>query len=203
MLVSDKSEFYGLRCLQLQQNCPSVGNRGPILRSLRKNSYKTQLRDGTGQELRLGLCCQVSHPARHPRVKFVFVESERHQGVDVEQISHGKVDRISSTSLLVRIGAFGPAVSTGKPVMGSLMMRTFLERFLRGVRTIRPPSTLASSGSPGRSPSLLRMRLGRTTWPFVESLVSMVRQSYPVVPAEATRLFLSRCIVVPQGKLPR
>jgi hypothetical protein len=40
------------------------------------------------------------------------------------------------------------------------------------------PSSSASNVSPGRSPSFARNRLGNTTCPLVEILVSMVRQSY-------------------------
>jgi hypothetical protein len=50
----------------------------------------------------------------------------------------------------------------------------FRGRVLRGVNTIRSPSTLASRGSPARRPSFRRMALGRTTWPLVESLICMV-----------------------------
>src|ERR1700688_4392822 len=70
--------------------------------------------------------------------------------------------------------------------MGSTTILTFRERTLRGVNTMRPPSTFASSGSPVRRPSLRRIGPGRTTWPFVETLVSMVRQSYPNLSPVAT-----------------
>jgi hypothetical protein len=62
--------------------------------------------------------------------------------------------------------------------MESMMILGFLRRARRGVKTMRPASALTSSGSPGRRPSLRRRGPGKTTWPFVESLVSMVRQSY-------------------------
>ena len=58
------------------------------------------------------------------------------------------------------------------------MIRAFRGRTFRGVRTIWWPSTLASSESPGCSPSLRRILLGTTTWPLVETVVSMVRLSY-------------------------
>jgi len=48
----------------------------------------------------------------------------------------------------------------------------------RGRKTIASPSRLTSSASPGRKPSLCRNGLGNTTCPLLETLVSMVRQSY-------------------------
>src|SRR5207302_4831710 len=44
--------------------------------------------------------------------------------------------------------------------MGSTRILTFRERVLRGVKTMRPPSTFASSGSPVRRPSLRRIGPG-------------------------------------------
>ena len=90
----------------------------------------------------------------------------------------GKSARISRTSALVSLGALGPAVRTGNPVTGSRMIRAFRERTFRGVRTICCPSTLASSESPGCSPSLRRILLGTTTCPLVETVVIMVRLPY-------------------------
>jgi hypothetical protein len=47
------------------------------------------------------------------RSKFVLQETARCQGVEVEKKPSGKVDKISCTCLLVRVGAFGPALRTG------------------------------------------------------------------------------------------
>lgn len=49
---------------------------------------------------------------------------------------------------------------------------------MRGVNTILPSSILASSGSPARISRRRRSGPGRTTCPFVETLVCMVRRSY-------------------------
>jgi hypothetical protein len=40
------------------------------------------------------------------------------QSIDVEQKDHGKFTKISSTSLLLNVGAFGPALRAGSPVTG-------------------------------------------------------------------------------------
>src|ERR1700691_2458671 len=119
-----------------------------------------------------------SDPRGHSRMELVTVESKCHQRVHIKQVNHGKLLRISSTSLLVRVGAFAPALRTGNPVIGSLTILTRRPRFLRGVKTIRPSSILASSGSPARMSSRRRNGPGSTTWPLVETVVSMVRQSY-------------------------
>jgi|SRR5216684_5637083 len=49
----------------------------------------------------------------------------RHQDVYVEQISHGKSERISATSSLAKTGAFLPALNIGRPVSGSLTSHRF------------------------------------------------------------------------------
>jgi hypothetical protein len=126
------------------------------------------------------------NPATNPRVKFVLHETQCNQRIYVQEILHGKFDRISSTSLLVKMGASGPAVRTGSPVIESTMILGFLPRVRRGVKTMLPSSVRTSSGSPGRSPSLRRRGPGKTTWPFVEILVCMVRQSYLSCPLSAT-----------------
>jgi hypothetical protein len=123
----------------------------------------------------------LCYPVADSLVKFVLEEPERQESIYIEQIPHGNSDKISATCLLVKTGASGPPLRTGRPVMGSRRIFTSCERVLRGVNTIRPPSTLASSWSPVRSPSLRRIGLGRTTWPLVETLVCTVRQSYHIL----------------------
>jgi hypothetical protein len=53
------------------------------------------------------------------RSKFVFQETAGDQGVDVQKKPHRKVDEISCTFLLVRVGAFGPALRAGRLVIES------------------------------------------------------------------------------------
>jgi hypothetical protein len=114
-------------------------------------------------------------------MEFVINEPESDESIHIEQVDHGKFVRISSTSLLLNMGAFGPALKAGSPVTGSVTNLTRWERFLRGVNTIRPSSILASRGSPGRISSRRRSGPGRTTCPLVDTLVCVVRQSYPYV----------------------
>src|SRR5690242_21479508 len=94
--------------------------------------------------------------------------SQGDQGIDVEQIDHGKVLKISSTSLLLNTGASTPALRTGSPVRGSVTILPARDRLRRGVSTMRPSSILASSGSPGRIPNRRRIGPGRTTGPWEE-----------------------------------
>jgi hypothetical protein len=96
----------------------------------------------------------------------MFEESQSHQSIYIEQIYHGKLAKISWTSLLLKTGASGSALRTGSPVVESVTILTLCGRCLRGVKTIRPASMLASSGSPSRIPSLRRRGPGRTTCPF-------------------------------------
>ncbi len=67
-------------------------------------------------------------------------EPKREERIDVEQVSHGKSLSNSATWSLVRIGASGPALRTGMPVIGSETTRAFLWRFLRGTKTMRSSS---------------------------------------------------------------
>lgn len=53
-------------------------------------------------------------------MKLMLNDAQRNQSIYIEQISHGKSVRISATSLLVKMGASGPALSAGNPVMGSI-----------------------------------------------------------------------------------
>src|SRR6516162_2290796 len=106
-------------------------------------------------------------------MEFVIHKPEGDESVHVEQVNHGKFAKISSTSLLLNVGAFGPALRAGSPVTGSVTSLTRFGRFRRGVNTILPPSISASSGSPGRISSRRRSGPGRTTCPLVETLVCM------------------------------
>src|SRR5690348_9892601 len=118
------------------------------------------------------------HPGSNTTVEFVIDEAQSDQRIHIEQVDHGKFAKISSTSLLLIAGAFGPALKAGSPVTGSVTIFIRCGRFLRGVSTIRPPSMCASRGSPGLISSRRRSGPGKTTCPLVETLVCMVRQSY-------------------------
>ena len=54
------------------------------------------------------------------------------ESIHVEQVFHGKLARISSTSLLRIRGASCPALRTGRPVTGSAIILTCCGRFFRG-----------------------------------------------------------------------
>lgn len=92
---------------------------------------------------------------------------------------HGNSLRISRTCPPVRSGASSSALRTGSPVIGSTRIPAFRDRGLRSLNRTPPTWTLASSKSPVRSPSLLRIEAGRTIRPCFESLTFMVEPSYP------------------------
>jgi hypothetical protein len=127
-----------------------------------------------------------SKPSRYPLVKNVLVHTEREECVHIQQKSHGKSASSSSTCSVVRGGASAPASKTGQPVAGSLMIRAFRLEVFGGLKIIWSPSISTSRESPALSPRRERTWLGRTTWPFVESLVRTVRQSYPENRPKAT-----------------
>ena len=72
-------------------------------------------------------------PARiqraHAGMEFVIDEPESYQRIHVEQIDHGKFVRISSISLLLGVGAFGPEARAGSPVTRSVTNLTRCARF--------------------------------------------------------------------------
>ncbi len=72
-----------------------------------------------GQMSCLVLCLD---PSRQAIMKFVVEEAERHEGIYVEKILHGKFVRIATTSLLLNAGTFALELKTGRPVMGSVMI---------------------------------------------------------------------------------
>jgi hypothetical protein len=109
-----------------------------------------------------------------------YVEQVDHGGFIRQLPNQGKLARISFTSLLVNSGAFGPALRAGSPVTGSVTNFARCGRLLRGVRTIRPFSTLASRRSPARISSCRRSGPGSATFPLAKTLVCIVRTSYDV-----------------------
>lgn len=72
-------------------------------------------------------------------MKFVINKPKRNQGIYIEQVDHGKFAKISSTSLLLKVGAFGPALRAGSPVTGSVTSLTRRGRFLCGVKQFFHP----------------------------------------------------------------
>jgi len=187
VIVRYECELQDFSRFQPEQKCSRLRNAEAILCCLRENPNEAELCDRTGCQFGLRVGCQRPHPISHSFVKFMLKESQRDQSVHVEKIFHGKVERISSTCLLVSSGASGLAVRAGSPVRGSTTMLVLYRRDLCGVNTIRPSSVFTSSASPARRPSFRRRGPGRTTWPLVETLVSMVRQSYSVSPAGAMK----------------
>src|ERR1700693_1375771 len=94
-------------------------------------------------------------------MKFMIDEAQSDQSIHIEQVDHGKFAKISSTSLLLIVGAFGPALKAGRPVTGSVTIFIRCGLFRRGVSTILPSSIFTSRGSPGRISSRLISDLSR------------------------------------------
>src|SRR5579863_3818452 len=177
-VIGNETPTNSIAILHLKQKLARLCDRRAILLSLPEHTDKAQFGDGTSRDLRNAACAKTFHPTCYARVKLMLQNDERKETIHIQQVDHGKSASISRTAALVNLGALGPAVKTGNPVTGSRMIRALRERGFRGVRTICCPSTLASSESPGCSPSLRRILLGTTTWPFVETVVNMVRPSY-------------------------
>jgi hypothetical protein len=53
-------------------------------------------------------------------MEFVINEPEGNQSIHIKQVDHGKFAKISSTSLLLNVGACGPALRAGSLVTGSV-----------------------------------------------------------------------------------
>jgi len=177
VVVGQECKTKHIRLFHARQQAARLCNRESVRRRLRQNPYESQFRDRTSGQSQSGTGPQ---PVCYTTVEFVVNEPKRDERVYIEKVCHGKLARMSSTSLLLRTGAFGPALRTGRPVTESVTILTGCGRFFRGVSTMRPDSTFTSSGSPARMPSRRRSGPGRTTCPLVETLVCTVRQSYHI-----------------------
>src|ERR1700693_241482 len=153
LIIRNKCKLERFLDFQPRKQNTGLFNGNIVLWCLCKDPDKAKFCNRAGRDFRDTLRNQVVNPVRYSVVELVLQKAQRNERVDIQQVSHGKVARMSSTCLLVRQGASGPAVRTGRPVTGSSMMRTFRKRACLGVSTTRPPSTLASSGSPARRPS--------------------------------------------------
>ena len=132
---------------------------------LRQNTDEADLRDGTrsqGQDL------LTANPSCYTVVELITVKAQGEKGMYIEQVWQGKSARISSSSRCVKEGTdsllvLGWRVKTGNPVIASVPMTTEGRLFLR-VSTIRlsAGSTVISSESPVRRPSVRRTCPGRT-----------------------------------------
>jgi hypothetical protein len=134
---------------QPQQQVTGLRNGKSVLRCLHEDSDETKLRDRTGCQFDSSLNNRRAHPGRDSLVEFMLEEAERHKRVYIEQVSHGNSERISCTCRLVKSGASGPPLRTGRLVIRSTTILTCCLRFFRGVNMMRPACTLASSESPG------------------------------------------------------
>src|SRR5271169_483835 len=160
VMVRHECEAGNTCLLQAHQQRAGLNDGEFVSRGLHQYPHKSQLCDRAGCQGRRVL---LADPRSHAIVELVIDESERNQGVHIEQINHGKFAKISSTSLLVKVGASGPALKAGSPVAGSVTILTRWGRFLAGVNTIRPASMLASRASPALIPSRRRRGPGSTT----------------------------------------
>jgi len=134
---------------------------------LRSNPHKPQL------------CKRASHkeselPGLHPRrsaaMKRVLANAKSKQHIHIQQIrsrlAHGKFAMISAAISLVSTGAFGPKSKTGKPVSGSAIILPLNCTCSGAAITIRSPSSVACTGSPGRMPRTAQSVSGINTSPL-------------------------------------
>ena len=95
MIVGNKCELQGFFCFQAEQQGPCVPNSESILRSLRENPYEPEFCDRARHYFRNPEQNQCSYPVGDSLMKFMLKETERHQSIHIEQISHGNSDKIS------------------------------------------------------------------------------------------------------------
>ncbi len=162
LIIRNKRKTDSSRRLKLIQQLARLPNCDAVLWHLCQHSDEAQLGNRAGCQIRSGVCGQSMYPSSHPLVKFMFEESERHEGIYIEQVSHGNSNRISWTCLLLNGGASTPALRTGRPVMRSTTSVAFEKRLFRGVNTTPPACTFASKESPGCKPSRRRIATAST-----------------------------------------
>ncbi len=163
VIVREKTKAHRLSPLQAKEKLTSLDNGEAVLRNLSQHPHEPQFNERTGQQLRTRVRKLIAHPRSNSLVKLMLKHSQRHKGVYVQQMTHGKLARISSTCSLVSVGAPGPPLKTGSPVKGSAKILGFRECVRRSINTMRSPSRLTSRASPARKPSLRRIALGSTT----------------------------------------
>jgi len=99
--------------------------------------------------------------------------SEGDQCIYVEQVLHGKSASAARTwAVVTGWNPVGLRVIVS-PVTASLTKRGVPRKRPFGVSTIDPPLTRQENFVPAGSASLCRAARGSTTWPLVESVVSM------------------------------
>src|SRR5260221_11994462 len=116
--------------------------------------------------------CNRQVPGASLGMKHMARMRQRNQGVDVQEVSHGKSAKAARTSSLETLTAGGDFVIRN-PVAGSRM--SFGRSRLRGssVRMMESPSTRQSNLVPGRNWSRARACLGRTTCPLLDKVTVM------------------------------
>jgi len=129
MSVGEKLQRKGGARLQHEEQGARLGYGLVILRNLGEYADKAEFRNGAGEDFRRN----AFRPKSDSIVKLMVVMPERDQRIYVKQIFHGKNCRSSATCLLVRTGAFLPALNTGSPVIGSVTIRTLKRASARGL----------------------------------------------------------------------
>ena len=119
LVICKEEEWPGARLLHSKQERPRLRDGKTVCRRPRQDADEAQFGDRAGCKLRRG---QGLHPTGDPIVEDMMTESQGNKRIYIQQIRHGKLARISSTSLLLRVGASAPRVSTGSPVSGSAMI---------------------------------------------------------------------------------
>jgi hypothetical protein len=109
----------------------------------------------------------LGRPSSKTTMEFMIHETQSDQSTYIEQIDHGKFASISSTCLLLIVGAFGPALKAGSPVTGSVTIFIRCGLFFEASaqffhpRYSRPEDHLAECQVGGASPWQNDLSLGR------------------------------------------
>ena len=97
MIVGDEAEEDYPLLLEPDQQGPRLRDGQPILRSLRQNADEPQFRDRASEDFVARSLPETQQPPANALMELVFEKTQRDQCVHIEQISHGRFDRMSST----------------------------------------------------------------------------------------------------------
>jgi hypothetical protein len=95
--VSDEPEGDHSLLLEPNQEGLRLRDGQSILRSLRQNADESQFRDSASEDFVARSLPETQQPPANVLMELVFEKTQRDQCVYIEQISHGRFDRMSST----------------------------------------------------------------------------------------------------------
>ena len=97
VIAGDEPEGNHALLLESDQQRSRLRHGQSLLRSLRQNADEPQFRDRASEYFIARSLPETHQPPANALMELVFEEPQRNQCVHIQQISHGRLDRMSST----------------------------------------------------------------------------------------------------------